>query len=81
MVGAVFSIGVAAAAAFIEYPVFVQPDAQVEAVVDRGPIKELIVRCPRGSGILSYSKIERTFCTPDWRCGPGLEDAIGRLCR
>lgn len=81
MIEAVFSLGVVAAAAFTDYPVFVRPGARVEAVVDRGPIKELIVRCPNGTGILSYSKIERTYCTPDWRCGSGLDRAIGRLCR
>lgn len=81
MIAVVLSLGVVAAASFTEYPSFVRPGALVEAIVDRGPIKELIVRCKDGTGILSYSKIEKTYCTPDWRCGPGLDRAIGRLCR
>lgn len=81
MLGAALSLGVLAAASFTEYPAFVRPGVRVEAVVDRGPIRELIVRCRNGTGILSYSKIERTYCTPDWRCAPGLDRAISRLCR
>lgn len=81
MIGSVLSLGLVAAASFIEYPAFVKPGARVEAIVDRGLIKELIVRCPQGTGILSYSKVERTYCTPDWRCAPGLDRAIARLCR
>lgn len=81
MFGVVLSLSTVAAASFTDYPAFVRPGVRIEAVVDRGPIAELIVRCPRGTGILSYSKVERTFCTPDWRCGQGLDRAIGRLCR
>jgi hypothetical protein len=80
MVELVLSLGFAAAATFSEYPVFVRPGSRVEAIIDRGTINELIVRCDRGSGILSYSKIEKLYCTPDHRCTRGRDTAIRRLC-
>ena len=41
--------GVVLAAGFTLYPGSKTPDARIEAITDRGPIKELIVRCPVGT--------------------------------
>lgn len=57
------------------------PSPRIEAVTDKGTILELIVRCPQGSAILSYSKIERIYCDPKLRCGPDLKTLIRRTCR
>lgn len=52
----------------------------VEAVTDRGPIYELIVRCPNGTAIMSYSKIERLYCSPRHACSPSRDETIRRSC-
>lgn len=76
-----FAAGLAAAAGFVDYPGFTNPGSAIESVMDRGPIVEIVVRCPAGTGIMSYSKIDRQFCTPGLRCAPGLAPAVRRLCK
>ena len=66
---------------FSVYPGFVTPGQTLEAIIDRGPIVELIVRCERGTGILSYSKLDRAFCVPDMTCYTTLDRAMAKLCR
>ena len=72
---------VAVAGGFIDYPAFVNLRSRVEAVIDRGPILELIVKCGPGTAIFSYSKVERLFCTPTKGCAADLKSAINRTCR
>ena len=69
MLEAVASVVLVASTPFIQYapPTSRQPP-QIEAIVDRGPIIELIVRCPAGTAIVSYSKVERVFCSPKGSC-------------
>lgn len=78
-------IAVAVAASITTYPGFIkpgkQPTARVEAIVHRGPISELIVRCPRGTAIISYSKVERLYCAPQGGCNPSLRKTVSRACR
>lgn len=54
--------------------------ARVERAVDRGPIVEMIVRCQHGVAIMSYSKIERVYCTPKSTCLSNMSDAIAKSC-
>lgn len=56
------------------------PDARVEAITDRGPILEMIVRCRQGSAIISYSKMERLYCDPQLRCNADKDLVIRRTC-
>lgn len=65
---------------FSDYPGFVDPTAAVEAYFDRGPILELIIKCPEGTGIVSYSKIERLFCSSKRDCFASLKSASKRTC-
>lgn len=53
---------------------------QVEAALDRGPIVEIIVRCPAGTAILSYSKVEKLYCTPTHVCHRSMATIIARSC-
>ena len=55
-------------------------DGRVEAVTDRGPILELIVRCRNGTAIISYSKIERLYCDPRLSCSPSKDSIIRSAC-
>ena len=62
------------AGGFRTYPGFLDPYAKVEAVHDKGLMMELIVRCSVKAdgtispGIMSYSKVERLFCSSRHRC-------------
>lgn len=67
-------------AGFIHYPGWVDPSERVEAIIDRGPILELIVRCPVGTAIMTYSKVERLYCTPQLACDPRLDVAHADSC-
>lgn len=79
-----FASIVAAAATttiFTDYPGFVNPNSTVQSYPDKGPIIEIVVRCPAGSGILSYSKIERVYCSAKHRCFAALSPAVDHTCR
>lgn len=66
---------------FSDYPAFLGRGGIVEAYTDRGPIVELIIRCPVGTGIMSYSKIERLYCSSKHNCSPALRTAAEDTCR
>lgn len=75
------AIGYASTAIFSDYPAFVKRGVLVEAYTDLGPIIELIVRCPTGTGIMSYSKSERLFCSSKFKCTVTLMSAVADTCR
>lgn len=76
---------------FITYPAFgdsltgvrgpMPGRVRIEAAIDKGPIIELIVRCPVGTGILSYSKLERLYCSSKQTCDARIAVAISDTCR
>jgi hypothetical protein len=74
------AVGLALTANYSDYPAFLKAGGVVEAYTDRGPIVEMIVRCPAGTGIISYSKIDRRFCSSKMDCFDGLRAAISRTC-
>ena len=55
---------------FTRYPAFSGNGAfyGIEVITDRGLIAELIVRCHGDVAILSYSKVEKLYCTPRDGC-------------
>lgn len=65
----------------IASPPAANAERRVEATTDRGPIVEIIIRCSTGSAIISYSKIERVFCTPRLRCAKSLDETMAQTCR
>lgn len=77
-------------AAFSTYPSLgdkglIEPKAatnavRVEHAIDKGPIVEMIVRCPRGVAIISYSKVERLYCTPKHKCLSSINAAVAKSC-
>ncbi len=69
-----------AATSFTYYPEFVDTKARVEAVKDLGPVLEVIVKCRKGSAIMSFSKMERVFCASDWKCYRDLDTAMAKSC-
>ena len=77
---ALLATGAGGAAGLTDYPAFVRPEARIEAVIDRGPIQELIVKCGGGTAILSFSKVERLYCDPKLRCHKNLGVVVARTC-
>lgn len=74
-------LALAVAAPFNLYPGFDDPGQRIEALIDKGPVVEMIVRCERGTGIIAISKYEGLFCAPDFSCYPTLKPALARTCR
>jgi hypothetical protein len=61
-------------------PPSIERAPRVEAALDRGPIVEIIVRCSDGIAILSYSKVERLYCTPKHQCQRSMALTVSRSC-
>ncbi len=67
---------------FTLYPGFLEPFRNVEAIVDRGLILEVVIRCDAtATGILSFSKPERLYCSSKNRCYRELAPAMADTCR
>ena len=79
-----------AASALTWYPAFgdgarrapkADPDhARVEVLSDKGLIVEMVVSCPKGVAMVSFSKVERLFCGPDHTCARDLGDVVRKSC-
>ncbi len=69
------------ATSFTTYQAFVYPGAIVEAQIDKGLMVEMIIGCSDGAGIITYSKAEGLYCTPDAACYSSVNAAVERLCR
>ncbi len=76
----------ALAANFSLYPGFRDRNSAVEMTTDKGLIVEMVVRCRRkangqvSAGIMTYSKIERLFCSSKNRCGRSFDRAFTDTC-
>lgn len=76
----------ASAANFSLYPGFRDRDAIVEMTTDKGLIVEIVVRCRRKAngqvspGIMTYSKVERLYCSSKNRCTRSAERAFEDTC-
>jgi hypothetical protein len=55
-----FFAAAAVATSFTTYPAFEDPTARIEAIVDKGPIAELIVRCNNGTARLTSLATHRS---------------------
>ncbi len=72
-------------AGFTHYPAFgdrivASGAPRVEAARDKGLIVELTVRCGRQVGIITFSKVEKLFCTPTRGCTAGFDRALQLVC-
>ena len=66
---------------FTLYPGFTNPASDIQMITDKGLVLEMVIACRPGEGIITFSKIDRAFCTPDARCFGDIDKAIGHLCR
>ena len=79
-----------ATAGFTTYPGFgdklpgpAQPAPQqlrIESIVDRGPIVEMVIRCGANAAIISYSKVEKLYCSPKLVCDSKLDKTLALTC-
>ena len=48
-----------------------------------GPlVVEIVIKCPSsGEGIISYSRLDRKYCTPDQSCFSQLHQAKHKTCK
>ena len=74
------AVGLALTAIYSDYPAFLKRAGVIEAYTDRGPIVEMIIKCPVGTGIMSFSKIEGLYCSSKWKCTPKLQEAVANTC-
>jgi hypothetical protein len=70
---------------YLQYPAFgdrvpVPDGRRVEMAHDKGLIVELTVRCGAQVGIITYSKVDRAYCTPTHRCWSDLNRAVQQTC-
>ncbi|MEE9314366.1 MAG: hypothetical protein V3V02_06935 [Rhizobiaceae bacterium] len=75
----------AEASNFSLYPGFNDRDAFVEMTTDKGLIVEIVLRCKRKgnkvtAGIMTYSKIDRMFCSSKMRCTRDAVKAADDTC-
>ena len=84
---AVFLISApATASTFSLYPGLNNPDAIVEMTTDHGLTVEIVLRCERKSdgsikpGIMTYSKVEKLFCSSKMFCTRDAEAAADDTC-
>ena len=79
-------VAAAATSNFITYPGFNHPANIIEMTTDKGLILEIVLRCGRGangeisSGIMSYSKIERLYCSSRNNCYINAKKAVEETC-
>lgn len=79
-------IAAAATSSFITYPGFNHPANIIEMTTDKGLILEIVLRCGRNSngqissGIMSYSKIERLYCSSRNNCYTNAKKAVEETC-
>ena len=84
---AVFLISApATASTFSLYPGLNNPHAIVEMTTDHGLTVEIVLRCERKSdgsikpGIMTYSKVEKLFCSSKNRCYRNPDSAFEDTC-
>ncbi|MEE9375147.1 MAG: hypothetical protein V3V04_02300 [Rhizobiaceae bacterium] len=70
---------------FSLYPGFNDRNAFVEMTTDKGLIVEIVLRCKREgnkvtAGIMTYSKIDRMFCSSKMRCTKDAVKAADDTC-
>lgn len=82
----VFLVIAATTSNFISYPGFNHPENIIEMTTDKGLILEIVLRCGRNSngqissGVMSYSKIERLYCSSRNNCYSNAKKAAEETC-
>ncbi len=76
----------AATGNFTTYPGFNHPEKIIEMTTDKGLVLEIVLRCGRKgdgqilSGVMSYSKVERLYCSSKNKCYTSAKKAVNETC-
>ena len=70
----------AAATVFSDYPGLARSGGDVEAMIDRGLLVEFVIRCPEGTGIVSYSRGDHCYSDARLKCHATLAAARRSVC-
>lgn len=79
-------VATAISSSFITYPGFNHPSNIIEMITDKGLVQEIVLRCGRkpngqiSAGIMSYSKIERLYCSSRNNCYTNAKKAVSETC-
>ena len=65
---------------FTLYPPPSSPEPRIEAIIDRGIISELIVKCVDGTAIISYSPTDGMYCLTPSNCSSDRKEIIDQSC-
>jgi hypothetical protein len=77
MIGLVASLTIGT---FTLYPPPSSPEPRIEAIIERGIISELIVKCVHGTAIISYSPTDGMYCLSPSNCSTDRMDIIDQSC-
>jgi hypothetical protein len=56
------------------------PEPRIEAIIQRGIISELIVKCVDGTAIISYSPTDGMYCLSPSNCSTDRLEIIDQSC-
>jgi hypothetical protein len=65
---------------FTLYPPLSSPEPRIEAIMERGIISELIVKCVDGTAIISYSPADGMYCLSPTNCSTDRKDIVDQSC-
>jgi hypothetical protein len=77
MIGLIVSLTVGG---FSLYPRPLSPEPRIEAIIQRGAIFELIVKCETGSAIISFAPADGMYCSPSFKCSRDRAETIAASC-
>lgn len=52
-----------------------------EVITSKGLLVEVTVRCGAGIAVVTFSEVERLYCSPNGRCSRDLDVAMREVCR
>ena len=55
-------------------------EPRIEAIIQRGILTEIIIKCAVGTAIVSYNAGDRNFCAPSGRCDRDRSKIILESC-
>jgi hypothetical protein len=77
MIGLVASLTIGT---FTLYPPPSSPEPRIEAIIQRGIISELIMKCVDGTAIISYSPTDGMYCLTPSNCSTDRMEIIEQSC-
>ena len=55
-------------------------EPRIEAIIQRGLLAEMIVKCAEGTAIISYSQGDGLYCSPQFHCSRDRNAIMREAC-